>query len=142
MSTKKYTKTIGIVSVIVAMLITTVCFGVINWSYLVSTSTALTETKIGILRKQGVSCSATTCVEPWCDCKVTVFLETLDEEGDWVTVTAWEDVDNEIAAIGEDIEADDGTYRLYNIHKALDPDDHSNILETHYSYSNTLVLGN
>lgn len=140
MSTKKYTKSIGIISVIVAMLFATVCLGVINWSYLVETSTALTETKIGILRKQGVRCSSTTCVEPWYDCEVTTFLQTLDEDGDWVTVTAWEDIDNEIAAIAVEYEVPDGTYRLYNVHKALDPDDHSIILESHDSYSNTLVL--
>ena len=140
MSVKKATKAIGLISVITAILLTTVSFGSVMWSYIVSCSNSFYETEVGILNKQGLHCYGTTHVEPTEDAGVTVYLQTLDSDGDWVTYTAWEDVDSEVAVVEENYAVPDGTYRLWLVHKAYDPDDHSTPLEIFNDYTEEIVL--
>jgi len=136
---KKASKIALIMSVIAALFIGTVSFAALQWSYIVECSNALREVSMGWFKK-GANCYGTTVAEMGYDAGITVFLETLDEDGDWVTVTSWSDIDSEIAIVDVDYELSSGTYRLYVYHRAYEAGDHSLPIEMHYSYSEIVEL--
>lgn len=140
MSAKKTAKFVGLISVLTVILLCTVCFGSTMWSCLVNCSNSFYETKVGILQKQGLHCYGTTIVEPQYDAGITVYLQKLDEEGDWVTETAWQETYSECAFVDEDYAVADGTYRLWLVHKAYAEDDHTEPLEIFNDYTDPIVV--
>ena len=133
-------KVLVVVLVVALALLGTVCFAALQWSYLVDCTYGFEETKIGILRKDGVACLGSTEVDPPNYAKVVVFLKTLDEDGDWVTVTAWEDFDSYYAVVDVEYEVDPGTYKIETTHRAYAPDDLTLPVETHYMESDPVTI--
>ena len=127
-------KIVGTLLVVATMLISSVCLASLNWSYLFDCTNSLNNTTTG-LGKTALACYGKTSVDFTYDAGVTVFLKELDSDGDWVTVTAWEDVDNEMACVSQDYAVGAGTYKLEVMHKAYEAGDHSEALEIHYSES-------
>lgn len=130
-----------LVTLIVAMaLLSSISFCALNWSYLIDCTLGFEDIKIGILQKDGFSCYGTTDVEFPHYAGITVYLKVLDEEGDWVTVTAWEDQGYIIASVDEEYAVGSGTYRLETTHKAFDSSDLDTPVEMHYIESDPITI--
>ena len=133
-------KVLVVVLVVAMALLGTVCFAALQWSYLIDCVYGFEETKIGVLRKDGVACYGSTEVEYPNYAKVTVFLKTLDDDGDWVTVTAWSDQDSDFAFVDEEFEVDPGTYKIETTHRAYTSSSYSTPVETHYMESDPITI--
>lgn len=135
-------KAFAIMLTIVISLFGSVCFGALQWTYLMETSNGLNKTTT-TLGKQALSCYGTTLVETYYGAGVRVLLQTIDEEGDWATVTGWTDFHEDFAGLSETYAVSDGTYRLQVQHTAYaeGDTDFSEPLETHYSYSSIQIYG-
>ena len=127
-------KVFFMVLVVAITLLSSVCFA--RWSYLVETSNGLSKTTTTLGRK-ALDCYGTTMVDGFVGAGVRVILQTLDQDGDWVTVTGWTDYHEDFAGVEEVIAVSDGTYRLHVQHTAYaeDDTDFSDPLEIHHSYS-------
>lgn len=126
--------------IVLMVLLSSFSFCYVNWSYLVSCSRALEEVRIGIFQEKGLSCYGTTEVDESYYAGITVYLKTLDEDGDWVTVTAWQNQRIDIVAVSEEYPVDAGTYKLELTHKAYLPNDLDTPVEIHYSETNEVVV--
>lgn len=140
MSNVAKNKICGILLIVIVALLSSVCFGTLQWSYLSSCEYAFDETKVGIFREDGVACYGSTMVDPPNYAGVTVYLKTLDEFGDWVTVTAWQDKDSQFAAVDTDYAVDPGTYRIEVTHKAYVPSDLETPVEMFYTESESVTI--
>lgn len=128
------------IGLIVAMLlISSISFCALNWSCLIDCTNALRETTIGLFQ-DGLNCYGVTSVEPEYDAGVVVFLQQLDEEGDWINIASWEDIDERIAAVDEDIAVEPGEYRLKVRYKAYERGEHDLPIETHTNYSEEITI--
>lgn len=133
-------KALVVVLVVALALLGTVSFCALQWSYLVDCTYGFEETKIGIWGKDGVTCLGSTEVDYPNYAKVVVFLKTLDEDGDWVTVTAWSDQDSGYAVVDLDYEVDPGTYKLETTHRAYTSSAYDIPVETHYMESDPITI--
>lgn len=133
-------KAFFVVLVGVISLIGTVCFATLNWSYLSDCSLGFEKTKIGILQRDGLTCYGSTMVYDNDYAGITLYLKTLDDDGDWVTVTAWEDIDTQVAVVDVDYAVGSGTYRIETTHKAFLPDDLDTPVEMHYMESEEITI--
>lgn len=133
-------KALVVVLVVAMALLGTVSFCALQWSYLSDCTVGFEETRIGILQKKGVTCVGTTEVDYPNYAGVTVYLKTLDEDGDWVTVTAWSDKDSGIAIVDTDYAVAPGTYKIETTHRAYEPDDLSLPVETFYAESDPVTI--
>ena len=130
-----------VVAIFVVMaLLGTVSFCALQWSYLSDCTYGFGETKIGILQKDGLAFYGTTEVDYPNYAGVTVYLKTLDEDGDWVTVTAWSDKDSGYAVVDTEYEVDPGTYKIETTHKAYLPSNLDVSVESHYMESETITI--
>lgn len=129
-----------VVLIVLTVLISSFSFCAMNWSYIAECTHAFEEVKIGILQQKGLLCYGTTEVDPPNYAGITVYLKTLDEDGDWVTVTAWQDKDYVLAYVDTDYAVADGTYKLELTHKAYLPDDLDTPVEIHYSETEEIVV--
>ncbi len=111
---------------------------ILRWTGLSSCSTSLTVKSVGAF-KTTLTCHGTTTVYNGYYAGVIVYLETLDDDGDWVTVTAWSDYDSPFAAVSEDYKVSAGTYRLSTTHRSYTSNNYSVPYETHYMTSNQVV---
>lgn len=133
-------KILVVAIVVVMALLGTVSFCALQWSYLSDCSIGFEETKVGIWGKDGVSCYGTTIVDYPNYAGVTVYLKTLDEEGDWVTVTAWSDKDSGAAVVDTEYEVDPGTYKIETTHKAYLPSNLDVSVESFYAESDPITI--
>ena len=133
-------KFICVALIVLTVLISSFSFCAVNWSYIAECTHALEEVRIGILQRKGLSCYGTTEVDESYYAGITVYLKTIDEDGDWVTVTAWQDQDEDIAIVDLEYPVDAGTYKLELTHKAYLPDDLETPVEIHYSETNEVVV--
>lgn len=123
------------IGLIVAMLlISSISFCALNWSCLIDCSNSLNETTIGLFQ-DGLNCYGKSLVEPEYDAGVVVFLQQEDSYGDWINIASWEDIDEQIAIVSEDIAVDPGLYRLKVRYKAYERGEHDLPIETHTNYS-------
>ena len=133
-------KVLVVAIVVVMALLGTVSFCALQWSYLADCVYGFEETKIGIWGKDGVACFGSTEVDYPNYASVTVYLKTLDEDGDWVTVTAWSDKDSDIAVVDTEFEVDPGTYKIETTHKAYLPNNLDVSVESFYAESDPITI--
>lgn len=129
-------KVYAVVLILAITLLSSICFGSLQWSYLIDCSNSLNKTQTTFGR-QALECYASTMVEPFDRAGLIILLQTIDEEGDWVTVTGWTDYNKAIATLDEVYAVSDGTYRMSLQHTAFaeDDTDYSDPLELFHVYS-------
>lgn len=129
-------KFFALILIAVCLVVGTLSFANVEWSYLVDLSNALSKTKTTLGRK-ALDCYGTTMVDGQLGAGVRVLLQEKDEDGDWITITGWSDFDSEIASVDEVFPVDSGTYQLQVYHTAYEEDDtdFSNPIEGQYTYS-------
>ena len=128
------------VGLIVAMLlISSVSFCALNWSCLIDCTNALRETTVGLFR-DGLNCYGKAQVEHGYDAGVVVFLQQKDSDGDWINIDSWEDIDEHVAAVDENVAVDPGTYRLKVRYKAYERGEYDLPIETHTNYSVVITV--
>ena len=109
----------------------------LRWTGINSCATSLNVKSVGAF-KTTLTCYGSTTVYDGYYAGVIVYLETLDSDNDWVTVTAWSDYDPDCASVYEDYKVSAGQYRLTTTHRSYTSSDYSVPLETHHMTSNTV----
>lgn len=133
-------KVFGIVLVVAMTLLSSVCLCALNWSYISDCTRGLEERRVGILQKKGVLVVGTTLVDPPNYAGITLYLEKLDEDGDWVGVKSWSDLGSQIAGVDEEYACGTGTFRVKTVHKAYEPDDLDTAVEIHSGTSDSITI--
>ena len=110
----------------------------ITWTGLCTCDNSLEVASVGAFRTKLAVYGGTT-VHTGYYASVVVYLETLDEDNDWVTVTAWSDYDYIGAAVSTFFKVSAGTYRLYCIHRSYTNDSYTFPVDTHYTTSTVVV---
>lgn len=131
---------VGAIFVIMTLL-SSICLGSLNWSYIDECTHDFYEVQISLFKK-GLHCYGTTDVDIPNYAGVTVYLKELDSDGDWVTVTAWEDKDYICAAVDVEYAVSSGTYKLELMHKAYLANDLSTPVEIFWDDTPTITIGN
>ena len=128
------TRKIFLLLTMVALLIGSASYAAMNWYALETCDNSLTVVSVGALKTK-LGCYGGTAVYDGYSAGVIVYLERLDEDNDWVTVTAWNDYDVDYAFVDVDYKVPAGTYRLSCTHRSYPLNNYSVPLETHYTTS-------